>query len=217
MRGWSVALALGSTETGRLPAVIAGLDPAIHSRIRPVHAGGTMDPRVKPEGDKVREAQMLKNTLIEVRKVKNVRAFVWTAGIAFLLVAATFQSNARAERIASSYCITIGVSLEETAALVDRFDDFAQRVGLTFETGNPGGRFYFDSNESEMVALINGMGEFGSVLSHAPLEGKAQSDLLDQLRRFVEEDVTPHYKTTLCNEIEGFSPPVLYNWTPTRT
>jgi len=145
------------------------------------------------------------------------RRIVWCLAAFATLYAVASTPGAKAAGVAASYCLTIAVSLEETPALVDRFDGFARRAGLLFERGNPGGRFYFGSNDSEMVGLTNGMGEFGSILSYVSQEAKAQSDLLDRLQRFVENEIATRYKTTLCEDIEGFRPPVVYNWRPSRT
>ncbi|GAB4352399.1 MAG: hypothetical protein Kow00114_01080 [Kiloniellaceae bacterium] len=93
----------------------------------------------------------------------------WSHTVLLALSTAIFSSDAAAERIAATYCVTIGVTLEGTSALVKRLDDFALDTGLTFETNDPGGRYYFPEDESAMIALRNGMGEFGSVLSYVPL------------------------------------------------
>ncbi|MEO3430390.1 hypothetical protein AAFN88_16150 [Pelagibius sp. CAU 1746] len=119
-------------------------------------------------------------------------------------------SAAAAEQTPATYCVTISVTIEETEALVSRLDGFALNAGLTFETTDPGGRYYVTSDDSAMIALRNGMAEFGSILSYVPMNKEASGDLPVKLEQFVAQRISPSYDTMLCQEIDGFSMPTIF-------
>lgn len=114
------------------------------------------------------------------------------------------------ESVDAVYCVSIQIPLEQTELVVREFDNFANRMNLSFETGDPGGRYYFSQDKRALIALRNGMAEFGSILSYVNLEEDVPQDLLKELQEFVSDRIETKYQAVNCESIDGFSMPRLY-------
>jgi hypothetical protein len=134
-------------------------------------------------------------------------------------VLATVLSGPAAGKVSpSTYCVAIDVTLENEDLLLERFDAFAVETGLLIDSSSPAMRLYYPPGEnvryptdSSVDIAVTQMGPFGWILSYTLLRDDAPPNLLVQLQRFVDEEISQDYQTTLCEHIKGFSPPVLYH------
>jgi hypothetical protein len=115
----------------------------------------------------------------------------------------------------SMYCIAIAVEGAEKDVLAERFDEFARAAGLYIDNSHPMVRTYTREDvaspvDSSAMIDLEKMGPLGSILTYTPLRGSLRAELLDRLKQFVAESISPVYATRRCDEIEGFTPPVLY-------
>jgi hypothetical protein len=123
---------------------------------------------------------------------------------------------AMARMAVSTYCIAIAAdSDEDKLVLAERFDKFSQVADVHIDRSHPMVRTYTPEDVASPVdasAMIDleMMGPLGSILTYMPLRKSSSSELLDKLKQFVADEIAPAYQTTPCDEIEGFTAPVLY-------
>jgi hypothetical protein len=142
---------------------------------------------------------------------------VGAAGVALLAVG--MSSSLSAGQVArAQYCVAIDVTAEAKEELAQYFDSFARNVHMEIDASHPMARVYYlpgaglryPTDSSVMIALEK-MGPVGSILSYTVLkEEEAPLGLLDQLKRFVSEEISGTYRTVMCEEIKGFSAPQVY-------
>jgi len=138
------------------------------------------------------------------------------AGAALAISASAGDAVAKASP--STYCLSIDVNSEGAEALAKRFDAFADAAGLAIDASHPAMRIYYPparnvrypTDSSFMIVLRGGMGPLGSILSLMPLRDEPPAGFMDNLQSFVDEEIAKDYRTVLCEEIEGFTPPVVY-------
>ena len=133
-----------------------------------------------------------------------------------LIFFVTSGSVSLARTATSTYCIAIAADdYEDKLILAERFDDFAQTADLFIDRSHPMVRTYTPEDVASPVqasAMIDleMMGPLGSILTYMPLRKSSSTELLDRLMQFVADDIAPAYQIRQCDEIEGFTPPVLY-------
>jgi len=116
----------------------------------------------------------------------------------------------------SIYCIAIAAdSDEDKIVLAERFDKFTQVADVYIDRSHPMVRTYTPEDvaspvEASVMIDLSMMGPRGSILTYKPLREPSSTDLLDQLKQFVSDEIAPAYQITPCDEIEGFTAPVLY-------
>jgi len=143
----------------------------------------------------------------------NVLLFRCLAALVFFVASG---SVSMARTAASAYCIAIAADdHEDKLILAERFDDFARTADLFIDRSHPMVRTYTPEDVASPVqasAMINlsMMGPLGSILTYTPLRELPSTELLDELKYFVAEDIAPAHEIRRCDEIEGFTPPVLY-------
>jgi hypothetical protein len=64
--------------------------------------------------------------------------------------------------------------------------------------------------EASVMIDLEMMGPLGLILTYMPLRESSSTELLDKLKRFVADEIAPAYPIRPCDEIEGFTAPVLY-------
>ena len=144
---------------------------------------------------------------------------LWKMIVVAVVAMSVGGADAAATGSGSGYCAAIDVEREATKTLAERFDAFAEKAGLAIDASHPLMRIYYPTgsnviyptDSTVMVILQNGMGRFGSILSFHPLRGEPPPDLLERLQRFVDGEIAKSYRITPCEEIEGFTPPVIYH------
>jgi hypothetical protein len=114
----------------------------------------------------------------------------------------------------SSYCVAITVQAEEKDILAERFDEFARAAGLFIDRSHPTMRVYTPEDvaspvDSSAMIILQKMGPLGSILTYSSLRAAPSAELVDELKRFVAGPVSQVYPTTPCDQVEGFTPPVL--------
>ena len=115
----------------------------------------------------------------------------------------------------STYCIAIAVSAENKDILAAKFDEFARKAGLFIDSSSPIMRVYTPEDvaspiQSNTIIMLHKMGPLGSILTYTSMRNPRPADLLEQLKHFVSESIVGAYKIKQCDEIKGFTPPVLY-------
>ena len=115
-----------------------------------------------------------------------------------------------------TYCIAITAdSYEDKIVLAERFDKFAQVADVYIDDSHPMVRIYTPEDvaspvEASVMINLSMMGPLGSILTYKPLQESSPTELLDKLKQFAADEIAPAYRTKPCDEIEGFTPPVLY-------
>jgi hypothetical protein len=114
-----------------------------------------------------------------------------------------------------TYCIAIAADGEDKLILAERFDDFARTANLFIDRSHPMIRTYTPEDvaspvEASAMIDLEMMGPLGFILTYMPLRNSSSTELLDKLIQFVADDIAPAYRIRRCDEIEGFTPPVLY-------
>lgn len=142
----------------------------------------------------------------------NALLFRCFVALTFLVTA---ENLGMARTATSTYCIAIAADDEEKLILAERFDDFARTADLLIDRSHPMVRTYTPEDVASPVqasAMIDleMMGPLGSILTYMPLRKSSSTELLDRLMQFVADDIAPAYQIRRCDEIEGFTPPVLY-------
>lgn len=136
------------------------------------------------------------------------------AAIALSFGSSNFQASARVA--GAQYCLSIDVTKDTAEELAQHFDAFARAADLEIDASNPFMRVYYPPGngiyptDSATMIVLERMGPFGSILSYTVLKEGAPPDLLDQLKRFVLEEISRGYRTVRCQEIKGFSAPQTY-------
>jgi hypothetical protein len=133
-----------------------------------------------------------------------------------LIFLVTAYNVGMARTAVSTYCIAIAAdSDEDKIVLAERFDKFAQVADVYIDRSHPMARTYTPEDvaspvEASVVIDLSMMGPLGSILTYKPLRESPSTGLLDQLIQFVADEIAPAYQTRPCDEIEGFTAPVLY-------
>ena len=133
-----------------------------------------------------------------------------------LIFLVTAENTALAQTADSTYCIAIaGDSDEDELVLPERFDKFARIADLYIDRSHPSMRVYTPEDvaspvKASVMIVLQKMGQLGSILTYMPLREPSSTELLDQLRQFVADEIAPAYETRSCDEIEGFTAPVVY-------
>jgi len=132
-----------------------------------------------------------------------------------LIFLVTAENVGMARTAASTYCIAIAADDEDKLILAERFDDFARIADLFIDRSHPMVRTYTPEDVASPVQAsamidLSMMGPLGSILTYMPLRKSSSTELLDKLIQFVADDIAPAYQIRQCDEIEGFTPPVLY-------
>lgn len=149
-----------------------------------------------------------------MRRMFRVSTFLFRYFIALIFLA-TSGNVTMARTAISTYCIAIDVSVENKDILAARFDEFARKAGLFIDSSHPMVRTYTPEDvaspvQSSAMIDLSKMGPLGSILTYTPLRKSAPPALLDHLKQFVQDDIASAYQVRRCDEIEGFTPPVLY-------
>jgi len=141
---------------------------------------------------------------------------LWAA-LALALAVAGYASEGVGRTSPARYCISIDVTSETAEGLAQRSDAFAREAELAIDASHPlarvsyppgsGGRYPTDSSAQ---VVLERMGPRGSILSYRVLSQDPPADLLPRLLEFVSEEISGRYRTTNCDELEGFTAPVLY-------
>ncbi len=135
------------------------------------------------------------------------------AAVMFLV---TTDNVAMARMAVSTYCIAIAAdSDEDKLVLAERFDKFAQVADVYIDRRHPMIRSYTPEDaasplEARVTIRLSMLGPLGSILTYMPLREPSSTELLDELKQFVADEIAPAYQITPCDEIEGFTAPVLY-------
>lgn len=135
-----------------------------------------------------------------------------------LLIGQTGSSWGAGRVAGSQYCVAIDDTTKANEELAQHFDSFARNADLEIDASHPLMRVYYlpgagvtYPTDSGVMIALNKMGPLGSILSyHVLQEETAPLGLLDQLKRFVSDEVSNTYGTTLCEDINGFSAPKTY-------
>jgi hypothetical protein len=135
---------------------------------------------------------------------------------AALIFLVTADNTGMARTAVSTYCIAIAAdSDEDKLILADRFDVFARKADLFIDLSHPMARTYTPEDvaspvEASVMIDLEMMGPLGSILTYMPLREPSSTELLDKLMQFVADDIAPAHQIRRCEEIEGFTAPVLY-------
>jgi len=133
-----------------------------------------------------------------------------------LILLVTADNVAMARTAVSTYCIAIAAdSDEDKLVLAERFDKLAQVADVYIDRSHPMVRSYTPEDvaspvEASVLIELSMMGPLGSILTYKPLREPSSTELLDKLKQFVADEIAPAYQITPCDEIEGFTAPVLY-------
>ena len=135
-------------------------------------------------------------------------------GVFFLLVAILSTGSCKAvTTTVAERCVLLDLPVQRGSELLPMLEEFALKNELDVDLSNPAVARYTRGERlrpSSYLGYTMGMGDFGAVLSLFRFERPQDADLLDSFDRFVEDEVAPRYRVTLCSEVPDFQPPVVY-------